>query len=57
MTFLPSSRPAIVFLIGIMSMNWRVYTSHDTGHFSQQQCLPGHFCCPLIEDHAPKNID
>ena len=43
MTFLPSSRPALVFIIGIMSMNWGVYTSHDTGHFSNQQnSLAGH---------------
>ena len=36
------------------SMNWRVYTSHHTGHFSKRQRLPGDCFSPLIEDHAPK---
>ena len=37
-----------------MSINWRVYTSHHTGHFSKRQRLPGDCFSPLIEDHAPK---
>ena len=39
------------------SMNWRVYTSHHTRHFSKRQCLPGDCFSPLIEDHPPKYID
>ena len=35
-------------------MNWRVYTSHHTRHFSKRQRLPGDYFSPLIEDHAPK---
>ena len=38
-------------------MNWRVYTSHHTRHFSKRQRLPGDYFSPLIEDHAPKYID
>ena len=38
-------------------MNWRVYTSHHTRHFSKRQRLPGDCFSPLIEDHTPKYID
>ena len=37
-------------------MDWRVYTSHHTRHFSKRHRLPGDCFSPLIEDHAPKYI-
>ena len=30
-------------------MNWRVYTSHHTRHFSKRQRLPGDYFSPLID--------